>query len=68
MTTSRAGCAARRIYRDKHQCVTSWWTVTSPEGQTYELCSGICLVSFAVLGALPKDVQNHVETSAQEAA
>jgi len=50
MTAPRAGCAARPLYRDRHQCVKAWWTVTSPEGQTYELCSGACLLSFAVYG------------------
>jgi len=56
MTAPRVGCAARLLYRDQHLCVTSWWTVTSPEGTTYELCSSACLVSFAVLGALPADI------------
>ena len=53
MTAPRTGCAARVLYRDQHLCVGSWWTVTSPEGVTYELCSGACLVSFAVYDALP---------------
>jgi hypothetical protein len=37
--------------------VGSWWTVTTPEGTVYELCSGACLLSFAVHGALPADVE-----------
>ena len=57
MSAPRAGCAAHLLYRDKHLCVTSWWTVTSPEGTTYELCSSACLVSFAVLGALRADIE-----------
>jgi hypothetical protein len=41
--------------RDRLLCVGSWWTVTTPEGVTYELCSGACLLTFAVYGALPAD-------------
>jgi hypothetical protein len=53
MTVQRVGCAARLLYRDRHLCVDSWWIVTAPDGQTYELCSGACLLTFAVYGALP---------------
>jgi len=58
MTAPRTGCAARLLYRDRHLCVGTWWTVTSPAGETYELCSGACLVSFAVHGALPADLES----------
>jgi hypothetical protein len=47
MTAPRTGCAARLMY--------PWWTVTSPEGETYDLCSGACLLSLAVHGVLPAD-------------
>jgi hypothetical protein len=57
MTASRTGCAARLLYRDRHLCVDTWWTVTSPDGETYELCSGACLLTFAVYGALPADLE-----------
>jgi hypothetical protein len=57
VTTPRTGCAARLLYRDRHLCVDTWWTMTTPEGVTYALCSGACLLSFAVYGALPADVE-----------
>ena len=63
MTAQRAGCAARLIYRDRHLCVDRWWTVTSPDGEMYDLCSGACLVSFAVHGALPADIQANTDSS-----
>jgi hypothetical protein len=60
MTTSRVGCAARSLYQDKHQCVERWYVVTDPAGQTFDLCSGACLVEYATLGALPAtDVAAH---------
>jgi hypothetical protein len=67
---SRAGCAARLLYRDRHLCTGAWWTVISPTGETYELCSGACLVSFAVLGALPGDLEacDSVQPSDSEVA
>jgi len=68
MTAPRVGCAARLLYRDRHQWVTSWLTVTSPEGTTYELCSGACLVSFAVLGALPADITEQEPAVCEAAA
>jgi hypothetical protein len=57
VTVPRVGCAARALYRDRHLCVDRWWTVTSPAGETYDLCSAACLIEFAVLGALPADVE-----------
>jgi len=57
MTSPRTGCAARLVYRDRHLCVDRWWTVTSPDGDQFDLCSGACLVSFAVYGALPADLE-----------
>jgi hypothetical protein len=53
----RTGCAARPIYHDRQLCVDRWWIVTAPTGETYELCSGACLVEFSVLGALPADLE-----------
>ena len=64
MIAPRAGCAARLIYRDRHLCVDTWYSVTTPTGGTYDLCSGACLLSFAVHGALPADVEaRHTETA-----
>jgi hypothetical protein len=57
MTGPRTGCAARLLYRDHHLCTGTWWTVASPDGDTYDLCSGACLLSFAVHGALPADIE-----------
>jgi hypothetical protein len=57
MTTRCAGCAARLLYRDRHPCIGSWWAVTTPDGITYELCSGARLLSFAIYGALRADVE-----------
>ena len=68
MTAPRTGCAAHLMYRDRHLCVGTWWTVTSPEGETYELCSGACLLTFAVYGALPVDVEAEHSGTATEAA
>jgi hypothetical protein len=55
----RVRCAAAGLFRDKHQCVGTWWIVTSPSGEIYDLCSGACLVEFACLGAQPADVDVH---------
>jgi hypothetical protein len=57
MTAPRTGGAARLLYRDRHLAVGSWYTLTTPDGTVYELCSGACLVSFAVHGALPANVE-----------
>jgi hypothetical protein len=66
---ARVKCSAAGLYRDKHQCVGTWWTVTSPKGETYELCSGACLVTFATLGALPADIEaGHSGTDSEAAA
>jgi hypothetical protein len=55
VTSPRTGCAARLLYRDRHLCVGAWYTVTTPNGETYDLCSGARLVVFAVCGAPPPD-------------
>ena len=68
MTASRTGCAARLPYRDRHLCIDTWWTVTSPDGGTYELCSGACLLSFAVYGALPADLEANAQNVDEAAA
>jgi hypothetical protein len=71
MSSPRTGCAARLLYRDRHLCVDSWWTVTSPEGETYDLCSGACMVSFSVYGALPADIEasgQNTDRNTEEAA
>jgi hypothetical protein len=61
MTAPRTGCAARLLYRDRHLCVGSWYSVTTPSGETYDLCSGACLLTFAVYGALPQDQEFQAE-------
>ena len=63
MSSLRVGCSGRLLYRDRHLCVGTWWTVTSPEGETYDLCSGACLLSFAVHGALPADLEAAAQNS-----
>lgn len=68
MTTPRVQCSAAPIHRDRHQCTGSWWIVTSPDGQRYELCSGACLVSFAVIGALPADIEVRQRAEGEVAA
>jgi hypothetical protein len=57
MTVPRVGCAARALYRDRHLAVGSWYTLTTPDGTVYEFCSGCCLLSFAIFGALPADTE-----------
>jgi hypothetical protein len=64
VTTPRTGCAARLLYRDRHLCADRWYSVTRPDGETYDLCSGACLVSFAVYGALPADPELRADTEA----
>jgi hypothetical protein len=64
----RTGCSARLLYRDRHLCVESWYTVMTPTGVTYELCSGACLLSFAVYGALPADLEVRQSATSTEAA
>ena len=72
MTGPRTGCSARLPYRDRHLCVDRWFTVTTPDGETYELCNGACLLSYAVHGALPADIaasgQNADRNTDEEAA
>jgi hypothetical protein len=67
----RIRCAAAGIFRDRHQAVDRWWTVTSPTGETYDLCSACCLLEFATLGALPataNSVQNSGDSASSEEA
>jgi hypothetical protein len=68
MTASRMECSAAPVHRDRHMTMDRQWHVTDPDGALYVFCSGCCLLTFAVRGALPQDVQNTVETSAREAA
>ena len=56
MTTPRVGCAARYLYRDKHQAVERWWTLTTPDGDEHALCSAACVLSWTCY-ALPADVE-----------
>jgi hypothetical protein len=56
MTAPRVRCAAAGLFRDKHQATGSRWVVTSPSGETYDLCSAFCLLEFATIGALPADI------------
>jgi hypothetical protein len=57
MTVPRVGCAACPVFRDKHLAVGSWYILTTPDGTTYEFCSGCCLLYFAIHGALPVDLE-----------
>jgi hypothetical protein len=57
MTAPRVRCAAAGRFQDRHQAVGTWWTVTSPTGAVYDLCSACCLLEFATLGALPADIE-----------
>jgi hypothetical protein len=57
VTAERVPCAAAGLFRDKHQCVGSWYVVLDPQGSTFDLCSAACLVEYATLGALPSDAE-----------
>jgi hypothetical protein len=37
VTAPHAGCVARPLYRDRHLCVGSWWTVTMPDDTVCKL-------------------------------
>jgi hypothetical protein len=56
MTAPRVRCAAAGLYRDKHQCVDTWWTLTTPDGEEHVLCSACCVLEFVCLAGLPADV------------
>lgn len=62
-------CAAHLLYRDEHKVGPRWWTVTTPDGAIYDICSAACLTSYAVLGALPAelDVSGRENPRAREA-
>jgi hypothetical protein len=62
--SSRVGCAARALFRDRHLCVDRWWIVMAPTGETYDLCSAACLIEFSVLGALAADLEAGTANSA----
>lgn len=68
MTAPRVGCSARLLYRDRHLCVERWYEVTTPDGTQYAFCSGACLLSFAVHGALPADLEASRQQTGNEAA
>jgi hypothetical protein len=57
MTIPRVGCAARILYRDRHQCVERWWTLTTPNGEEHALCSAACVLSWIVYESLPAEVE-----------
>lgn len=65
----REQCSAATIYRDRHLAMPDHrYIVTAPDGRQYALCSGACLVSFAVLGALPADLEPRHSAPDSEAA
>ena len=46
MSPRRVGCAARGLYRDRHQAVDCWWTLVSPEGDFIVLCSAAYVLEW----------------------
>lgn len=69
MTGQRLQCSAAPVYLDQHMATDRKWHVTDPDGRQFAFCSGGCLLTYAVHGALPADLQHTSQQSeTQEAA
>ncbi len=55
MTAPRVRCAAAGAFRDKHQAVERWWTLTDPDGTGYALCSAACVLTFITYREWPAE-------------
>jgi hypothetical protein len=55
--TARVKCSAAPVYRDRHLATDRQYQVTDPDGRQFVFCSGCCLLTYAVHGALPADVE-----------
>jgi hypothetical protein len=68
MTGQRQQCSAAPFHQDRHMATGLQWLVTDPEGRQFVFCSGCCLLTYAVRGALPADVASNTGSTSGDTA